>query len=461
MKYQDFIRAKRISDKPSGLTNIPDVLNPMLFDYETDIVKWSLRRGRAGVFAGCGMGKTPIQLAWSQFIPGRVLISAPLAVSAQTVREGNKFGVECVYRRQDQGDRITVTNYEMLDNFDPKQFTGIVLDESGILKNSGGAFRNYVIDEWSCVPFRLACTATPAPNDFQELGNHAEFLGVMTETEMKSMFFVHDGGETSKWRLRGHAQSDFWRWLCSWSVMIQKPSDLGYSDEKHRLPPLNMHEVITHSDNIPEGCLFPVPAKTLQERISTRRATTSKRCERAAELANASDEQWLLWCNMNNESETLAKAIPDAVEIKGSDSIEKKEDGLLGFQEGRYRVLVSKPSIAGFGMNFQCCHNVAFVGLNDSYEQFYQAVRRCWRFGQTKPVNAYIIISDQEGAVLANIKRKEADAQRMAEEMIKHMGDISSTEIRGTTRMDSNYYASTKMALPTFIERNQYDTASA
>ena len=452
--YQSFIESKRVADAPSGLTEIGD-LNPMLFDFQRDIVRWALRRGRAAIFADCGLGKTPKQLEWASHIPGRVIVVAPLAVGKQTEREGAKFGIECRYTRKDEGDRITITNYEMIDRFNPQDFTGIVLDESSILKSYTGKFRNYIIEEWGRVPFRLCATATPAPNDYMELGNHAEFLGVMTRTEMLSMFFVHDGGETQKWRLKGHAETEFWRWLCSWAVMIRKPSDLGYPDEGFTLPPCHIHErtVAVPSDDPYGDFLFAMEAQTLQERIQARRASVDDRCAAAAELVNASTEPWIVWCNLNSESAALARLIPDAVEVSGSDSLDAKEERMHGFTEGKYRVIDTKPSIAGFGMNWQHCPNMAFVGLSDSYEQFYQAVRRCWRFGQTREVNAWIITSETEGAVVANIKRKEDDARRMADNMIEHMHDLNENSVKGLAVVDRSYIPKTQMFIPSFLQK--------
>ena len=437
--YADFLASKAVRHVPTGLDIVP-ALNPQLFDFQADIVRWALRKGRAAIFADCGMGKTAMQLEWAKHIPGKVLILAPLAVSTQTVREGQKFHVDCAYSRTPIDAHVTVTNYEMLDHFNPADYTAVVLDESSILKAYDGKFRTQIIESFRDVPFRLACTATPAPNDHMELGNHAEFLGVMTRTEMLSTFFVHDGGDTSKWRLKGHAEADFWRWMCSWAVMIRKPSDLGYEDGAFILPGLTMHQHVVEAQHTPDGALFAMEATTLQERQQARKLTTIERAQRVADLvATRPDEPWLIWCNLNDESQTVTRMIEDAVEVTGSDSPEAKESRMLGFTAGDHRVLVTKPSIAGFGMNWQHCPNVVFLGLSDSYEQFYQAVRRCWRFGQTREVQCHVITSDIEGAVVANIQRKEADAARMAEEMVSHMHDLNEQEIRGTVRTKDEY----------------------
>lgn len=438
--YSAFLSRKALVDPATGLRSIP-TLNPMLFDFQRDITSWALRRGRAAIFADCGLGKTPMQLEWAQHIPGDVLILAPLAVAAQTVREGAKFGIEVHQARQQSDVRsgITIANYEMLEHFRPEAFAGIVLDESSILKAYDGKTRTAIIEAFAKTPFKLACTATPAPNDYMELGNHAEFLGVMSRVEMLSMFFVHDGGETQVWRLKGHAESEFWKWLASWAVCIRKPSDLGYNDGAFVLPELIMHQVTVKVDEPTSGFLFPVEASTLHDRLKARRDTIAERVADCAAIANVTNEPFLVWCNLNDESARLKAAIGGAVEVKGADTNEHKEKAMLGFSAGDVRCLVTKPSIAGFGMNWQHCNNTAFVGLSDSYEQFYQAVRRCWRFGQKKPVNVYIITAETEGTVVANIKRKEADAMRMAENMVEHMKDLNSATIRGAERQKASY----------------------
>lgn len=451
MNYKEFLQNKLITDTPTGMDI--ETVGDYLFDFQRDIVKWALRRGRAAIFADCGLGKTPMQLEWANHITGNVLILAPLAVAQQTVREGQKFGIEVQYCR-DQSQiksRIVIANYEMLEHFNPEYFTGVVLDESSILKSYSGKFRNLIIESFARTPFRLACTATPAPNDYMELGNHSEFLGVMSRREMLSMFFVHDGGDTSKWRLKGHAESEYWKWLCSWGVMIRKPLNLGYEDNDFKLPTMHLHEhIITTELRLP-GQLFVMEAQTLSERQKARKGTTTERVKKCAELANGNNESWLVWCNLNDESAALAKAINGAVEVKGSDSNEHKEKAMMDFSEGKIRVLVTKPSIAGFGMNWQHCKNMAFVGLSDSYEQFYQAVRRCWRFGQKKPVDVHIITADAEGAVLRNIKRKEYDTIKMAESMVEHMHTINEQNIKGTSRQKTKYEPNKKMRRPSWM----------
>lgn len=442
MSYKLFLENKALSDAATGLDRIPE-LNDKLFKFQADIVGWALRRGRAAIFADCGLGKTPMQLEWARHVPGDVLILAPLAVAAQTVREGKKFGIP-VNRCQSQKDvkpGINIANYERLESFDASKFTGVVLDESSILKSYDGKTRTLIIESFARTPFRLAATATPSPNDYMELGNHAEFLGVMTRAEMLAMFFVHDGGETQKWRIKGHAEATFWKWVCEWAVMIRKPSDLRYDDGKFKLPPLHMHEHMVRATHAADGELFAMPAATLQERIGARRATIDDRAEKAAEMVNAGKEQWIVWCNLNGESNKLAKLIPDSVEVVGSDSAEYKEKAVEDFVSGKTRVIISKASMFGYGLNLQNCSNMAFVGMTDSYEQFYQALRRTYRFGQKNPVHAHIIMADIEGAVLLNIKRKEKDAAKMAEEMAKNMKELNAAALHdGSTKRQKAEY---------------------
>jgi len=442
--YSDFLEDKKIKDIPTG--HDPITLNGMLFDFQADIVKWAVRRGRAAIFCDCGLGKSPMQLEWATQViketGGSVLILAPLAVSKQTKREGVKFNmpnVNVCRAQEDIKPGLNIANYEMLHAFDAKSFSGVVLDESSIIKSYTGKIRTQIIESFREVPYRLACTATPAPNDYEELGNHAEFLGIMTRIEMLSMFFINDTANTGTWRLKGHAQDKFWAWISTWAVMMRKPSDLGYDDGKFILPKLNIHEHVIKYDGPTNGFLFVVEAKTMQERRAARKNSLKERVKMAADIVNNSDETWLIWCGLNDESAELTRLINDAVEVKGSDTNEHKERSMLGFADGKISCMVTKAKIAGFGMNFQTCHNMIFVGLSDSYEAYYQAVRRCWRFGQKNEVNAHIITAETEGAVVANIKRKERDAIRMAENMTKHMADISSQEIRGTVNEKNEY----------------------
>jgi superfamily II DNA or RNA helicase len=442
MNYSEFLNKKLVSDIDTGI--FEDVkLNSHLFDFQKDIVKWSLRRGRAAIFADCGLGKTIIQLEWAHQVnkhTGKnVLILAPLAVALQTKNEGEKFGINVkVCRTQnDVEDGINITNYEMLSHFDISKFIGIVLDESSILKSFTGKTCQEIIESFSNVPFRLACTATPAPNDYMELGNHSEFLGVMKRTEMLSMFFVHDMADTAKWRLKGHAKNKYWKWVSSWAVVIKKPSDLGYEDKGFDLQELKIKVEFVESENNSE-MLFAMEAQTLEERRNARKSSITARVDKCFDIVNDKD-QYLIWCDYNAEGDQITAKLNDAVQVAGADKPEEKEKRMIGFANKKERILVSKPSICGFGMNFQSCHNIIFLGLSDSYESYYQAIRRCWRFGQKNEVNVTIIISKAESAVLNNIKRKEKDAQTMGVEMVNFTKNIFIKDNEGQKRSHMEY----------------------
>jgi hypothetical protein len=387
-----------------------------------------------------------------------VLILAPLAVTEQTKEEGQKLGVIVnVCRSQSEViNGVNITNYDMLDHFEPSEFAGIVLDESSILKHFTSKTRTQIIETFADARFKLACSATPSPNDYMELGNHAEFMGVMTRTEMLSTFFYHDGGETAKWVLKGHAEDHFWEWISEWAIAIRKPSEIGYSDDGYNLPPLNIEEIIVESENgiTEDGQLMLVSqlASTLTERRNARRDSLEDRCKTAAGLmANAPDDQWLFWCDLNVESEMLTK-LTGGTEVKGSDNREYKSKSLLGFSHGEVKTLISKPSIAGFGMNWQNCHNMVFVGLSDSYESMYQAIRRCYRFGQKKPVNVYIITSESEGAVRENIARKELQTDEVFSQLSKYSKATIEKEVRQTYRQTDEYNAIYEMEIPKWLK---------
>lgn len=426
MDYIEFLSTKTLRSFGGGLHQ-PFSINPYLFGFQAKIVEWALKRGRSAVFADTGLGKTFIQIEWARHIAEHthrpVLILAPLAVSMQTVREAQKIGVAIEHAKDGKPrSEIVIANYERLHYFNPDDFSGLVLDESSILKSFDGFYRKQLIDFASKLEYRLACTATPAPNDIIEITNHADFLGVMSSKEVLALFFIQDGNTTHKWRLKGHARKPFWEWMASWCVAIQRPSDMGFSDEGFALPPLRIHEHAVVADNKPDGMLFDIGGKSLDARRDARRRSIDERCRKCVDIvAEKPDEQWLVWCDLNKESEMLARMIPGAVEVKGSDNPEHKEQSMLGFSAGDVRVLVTKPSICGFGMNWQNCHNMAFVGLSDSYERYYQAVRRCWRFGQASPVDVHVVISEAEGEVKQNIERKEKEARSMMQNIIEHM----------------------------------------
>lgn len=462
MDYKEFIKRKKISSVPTGIEDIDSVsLNELLFDFQKAIVKWALRRGRSCIWADCGLGKTAMQLEWSRVVCEHtrkpVLIITPLAVSEQTAMiEGPKFGISCkiVSSSNEVSDGINITNYEKLEKFDLSQFGGVVLDESSILKNYAGKTRNIILEKTSSVQFKLACTATPAQNDYMELGNHAEFIGAMKYNEMLSMFFIHDGGETAKWRLKGHAKKDFFSWVASWAVFIRKPSDIGFDDSGFVLPQITFHEV-TVATNPAADKLFPVEATDLYSRQIARRETVSERVEAAVKIIEANKEsqedKFCVWCNLNDEAEGVAKKRPVMVNIQGSDSNEKKASAMLEFATGKISEIVTKPKIAGFGMNWQNCCKVIFLGLSDSYEQYYQAVRRFYRFGQKNTVHVWIVTADIEGGVVENIKRKERDANGMYEEMMKYMNVENRSNLNTGIKPKSVYNPSQKIRIPKFL----------
>ena len=454
MKYETFLRHKEITVPFSGINIDQADISPKLFDFQRDIVLWALKKGKAAIFAGTGLGKTLMQLEWAKHIGGTVLILAPLAVSKQTISEGEKFGIavnHCNSQEDVIDSGINITNYERMDRFDFSKFRGIVLDESSILKAQSGKIRSQLIEYCRQIPYRLACTATPAPNDLMELCNHSEFLGVMSSNEMLATFFVHDGGDTSKWRLKRHAVHDFWRWVASWSIMLTNPADLGYDGSRYNLPPLHISQHTVHTEKQPET-LFAVEALTLQERQQARRDSVQDRARECAALVNADTDQWLVWCNLNSEADALKALIPGAVEISGSDKPDVKEQAAVDFAAGKIRVLISKPLIFGMGLNFQRCHKMAFVGLSDSFEQYYQSVRRCWRFGQENPVDVRIITADTEGAVVENIQRKEKQFEEMLRGMIAVTQNITKDNIKATTRQTKSYEPQERMELPEWLK---------
>lgn len=423
-------------------------------------MRWALRRGRAAIFADTGLGKTAMLVEWARHVSahGRVIVLAPLAVASQIVAEATRFGVPMVYARNDDArSTIVVTNYEMVQHFNLGSFTGIVLDESSILKSHTGTTRAELTKGAAVIPYRLCLTATPAPNDFTELGNHVQFLGVKTREEMLAEFFVHDGGTTQDWRVKGHAVTPFWRWVASWGAVVKMPSDLGHDDAAFRLPPLHFHEHVIEIDDHDaraSGMLFATDATTLAEQRATRRGTMAKRVDLAASLVTG-DDPAIIWCELNDEGDALAAAIPGSVQVAGSDSVDEKIDRLEGFAAGRYRVLISKPSLAGFGLNWQHCAREVFVGASHSYEQTYQAIRRCWRFGQKRPVDVHMIRARTESAVIANYRRKEADAARMGAEMTAQVGDALRAEVRGAGREFNPYQPAVDIAVPAWIGREE------
>ncbi len=425
--YAEFLIRKRRQVLPIGIESgaLPD----KLFDWQRSIVRWALKKGRAAIFADCGLGKTFMQLAWADALQTRTLILAPLCVAEQTVDEAAKLGMTVRYATKESlaaSARLVITNYERLDDFDLGGYDAVVLDESSILKSFDGATRTKLIEACQQVPYRLCCTATPSPNDISELANHAEFLGLCTRQEFLATWFVHDD---EGWRMKGHAKQPFYRWLASWAMAFRKPSDLGYSDDGFTLPPLIIEDHILPVDGPMGDSLFPeMGGKGLSGRLSARRASLEARVGAAADLS-VRQGQWLFWCGLNTESEAIARAIDGAIEVTGNDDYETKVEAVRGFTDGSIRSLVSKVRILGYGMNFQHCHQAAFVGLGDSYEQYYQAIRRCWRFGQKHPVTAHVIISEAERVVVENVRRKEAAATELSAALVEHMRDFEREEL--------------------------------
>jgi superfamily II DNA or RNA helicase len=418
--YEQFIANKKKAVVPVGPTIEAGDVHPLLHDWQARIVEWSVRQGRAAIFADCGLGKTFMQLEWARLIADTTLIVAPLSVARQTVREARKLDQNVRYvRHADEvdGPGVWITNYEMVDEFDPDQFGAVVLDESSILKNVEGRTRRRLTEGFATVPYRLACTATPAPNDVAELCNHAEFLGAMPRNEMLAAFFVHD---EIGWRPKGHASGPMFEWMATWSVALRRPSDIGYDDEGYDLPPLSIIAESVDVDIEAEGQLFPTELGGIGGRSKVRRSTLDARCERAAQLCNNNTDQWIVWCGLNDEAATVAKSIDGAVNVEGSWDPDDKAEAIEAFQDGSIRVLVTKTSIAGFGMNFQNAHKMAFVGLSDSYESYYQAIRRCWRFGQQHPVDAHVIVSALEQQIVENIRRKETEAAVVTSQLVHY-----------------------------------------
>ena len=443
MSYEDFIAQKLTRAPATGLERVPQ-LNASLFPHQRDLVSWALRRGRAAIFADTGLGKTRMQVEWARYAGKRVLILAPLAVAGQTAKEAETLGVSVRVCREDADvtDGVNITNYDRIHKFDAGRFDAVVLDESSIIKHHTAKTLSTLLDAFKATPFKLCATATPSPNDYTELGTHAEFLGACSRVEMLSEFFCHDGGETQVWRLKGHARGAFWRWVSTWAALLRKPSDLGYDDAGYNLPPLEtvQHILPADPDTVKRsGLLFAEPAKDLTERRNARRASLAKRVQECADLVNASDEPWVVWCDLNDESDALTEAIRGAVEVRGSHDVDEKEERLARFASGEARVIVSKPSICGWGLNWQHCARMAFVGVTDSYEAYYQAVRRCWRFGQKRPCIVHVFASEVEGSVVANLERKARDAAIMADELAAETRETMRAEVKGATRTTNTY----------------------
>lgn len=444
MNYEEFLSRKRRVVLAGGVDVASDGLPALLYDWQRALVKWAVKRGRAALFCDCGLGKTFMQVAWANALDVPTLILAPLCVAEQTVKEAAKLGVPVHYARDGKdtkGHRIVITNYERLEKFDASQFGAVVLDESSILKSFDGETRNALIATFAKTPYRLCCTATPSPNDITELANHAEFLGLMTRPEFLATWFIRvgDGHRTTThhgWRMKRHAVQPFYRWMASWAVAIRSPRDIGYDDSAFRLPALTVRAEVLRSTATGGDALFPeLSTKGIQGRLAARRTSLDDRLESVVRLtAGANDHrdcQWLIWCGLNEESDAVTKAIPGAVDVSGKDSYEHKAESIQRFVTGDIRVLVSKIKVLGYGMNFQQCHHMAFMGIGDSFEQYYQAIRRCWRYGQRFPVDVQIIVSEAESGIVENVRRKEQQHEDLSARLSGHMRAFETEEVYG------------------------------
>lgn len=439
LPYEDFLDKKTQLDGNYGFN--PKYLPAFLFDFQSALVEWAVLKGRAAIFADCGLGKTPMEFAWAENVVrktgGRVLIATPLAVAIQMKREAEKFGVEVHLSRDGKIKKgINITNYEQLHMFNPSDFDGMVCDESSILKSFDGTRRSEITVFMRKMKYRLLATATAAPNDYIELGTSSEALGYLGHMDMLNKFFKNDQnnsatgrmrGEVIKWRFKGHAEIPFWRWVCSWARALRKPSDLGFDDDGFILPPLNAREHLVETATAPAGMLFALQAIGLREQREEHRRTIQERCERVAELVNSTGQPALVWCHLNDEGDLLEELIPDAVQVSGGDLDRAKEDKLMSFADGKVRVLITKPKIGAWGLNFQHCNHVTFFPSH-SFEQYYQAVRRCWRFGQKRPVTVDVITTDGDSDVLKNMNRKASNAERMFDSLVGEMNNALSID---------------------------------
>jgi len=434
--YAEFLESKTLIVQPSGKAIDPALVNPVLFPFQRDIVVWAVRKGRAAIFASTGLGKTAMQVEWARLVGERTIIVAPLSVARQTVRESlSLLGVTIKYVRGDSeiddSHKLYITNYEMIEHFDPALFGAVVLDESSILKSIDGATKDRLIEMFADTPYRLCATATPAPNDIKELANHSEFLGIMNRREMLSCFFRYTQSSSTEradaWQLKGHAVQTFYEWLASWSIAIVKPSDLGYSDNGYILPKLTVDLVTAETDYTPDGLLpgMLIKAVSAIEAKRLRHQTIADRAALVATTINASAEQWIVWVGLNDEGDLLEKLIGDSVQVYGSQTPEQKSELIEAFQDGKHRVMITKCKIAGFGLNLQNCHNMVFFGIDYSWESYYQAVRRCYRFGQQFPVNVQIVTSSQEIDVYNTLMQKEKEATAMIDKLVQSVAPNS------------------------------------
>lgn len=454
MDYEDFLSAKAQlgGDHGFGPVWMPD----FLFDFQASLVEWATRKGRAAIFADCGLGKTAMQLVWGENVVRKtgapVLLLTPLAVTHQIIEEAEKFGIRASISRDGVvRPGINVTNYERLHLFSPSDFSGVACDESSILKSFDGATKTAITEFMRKRPYRLLATATAAPNDFVELGTSSEALGYLGYMDMLNRFFRNDlnnsaqgrmRGEVIKWRLKGHAELPFWRWVCSWARAVRRPSDLGFDDTRFILPALVEREHLVEAHQLADGMLFALPAVGLKEQREERRRTLRDRCERAASLVNGTGQPALVWCHLNDEGDALEDFIPDGEQVSGSMADEEKESRLMAFARGDIRVLITKPSIGAWGLNFQHCNHITFFPSH-SFEQYYQGVRRCWRFGQKRAVNVDIVTTEGEKGVLKNLQRKAEQADRMFSNLV--------AEMNAAIAIDRSATFTKKMEMPTWL----------
>lgn len=422
--YAEFLESKRRIHAPSGIDVSPSDMHPSLFPFQAAIVSWVARKGRACVFAGTGLGKTRMQVQWAELVcPDRALIVAPLAVAEQTVLEAKELGIDVnrVHFENDVKPGISITNYDRLHQIDATKFGAVVLDESSILKSHDGATRQMIQETFSRTPYKLACSATPSPNDYMELGTHSEFMGAMTRLEMLATYFTHDGGDTAKWRLKRHGRRDFWSWVGSWACVLSHPRDIGFDQDGYDLPDLSFTDHLVYVESSVCDGLFGDGAVNATNLHQVLRDSAEDRAAIVAGLVNQNpSDPWLIWVNTDNEQKLIEKMIPGIASVKGSDKEQDKVDRLVGFASSKYKHLVTKPSIAGFGMNWQHCNNVVFCGITYSFEQMYQAIRRCWRFGQKNPVSVHTVTCNAQESVKSAVKAKQEAFEDMAREMSRY-----------------------------------------
>lgn len=438
-EYERFLATKRRMAPSSGRE--PDQVHESLYPFQKAIVEWAIRKGRAAVFADCGLGKTRIQLEWARQMGERVLIVAPLCVAEQTIAEAHEIGISDIgYVTEPNGNAIDITNYQRLHRFLGANYDAIVLDESSILKSIDGKTRGMLLREFTDIPYRLCCTATPAPNDLAEIANHSQFLGILTREEMLATFFVHESQNTQGWRIKGHAREAFWEWMVGWALFLRDPSDVGFDDERFKLPSLETVDHLVHADYVPEGHLFPLSVGGITGRREARRKTIDDRVAEVVKLIERKKGHWIVWHDLNDEGRALHAALNgSSVLVEGKDDEDDRNEKNELWKTGERRVMITKPKIFGWGMNWQHCSNVAFLGLSDSYESYYQAVRRCWRFGQRKKVSVHIVVSDAEADVIRNVRQKEEVAKAMAEDVIQHLGDLESAALHGVEDSEEPY----------------------